>query len=80
MDAHWSVFQSRLLLPSLGKTDPPSLADLCEQYGIDNEVKASNMLGTVKRRLQTVLKEHVRQTVVSGDMAEEELREMFPRL
>jgi DNA-directed RNA polymerase specialized sigma24 family protein len=77
MDTHWCLFQDRLLLPSLDDTDPPSLADLCEQYEIDNEVKASNMLGTVKRRFQTVLKEHVRQTVVSGDVAEEELRDIF---
>ena len=77
MDTHWCVFQARLLLPSLHDTEAPSLTDLCEQYGIDNEVKASNMLGTVKRRFQTVLKAHVRQTVLSGEMAEEELRDLF---
>jgi DNA-directed RNA polymerase specialized sigma24 family protein len=80
MDTHWCLFRDRLLRPSLDDAEAPTLPDLCERYGIDNETKASNMLGTVKRRFQTVLKEHVRQTVLSGEMAEEELREMFPRL
>ncbi len=80
MHTHWYLFRDRLLQPSLDDTAAPSLSDLCQQYGIENEVKASNMLGTVKRRFQTALKEHVRQTVISGEMAEEELIEMFGTL
>jgi len=77
MDAHWHLFRDRLLRPSLDDTPAPSLTDLCEQHGITGEVKASNMLGTVKRRFQSLLKEQVRQTVLSGEVAEEELGEMF---
>jgi DNA-directed RNA polymerase specialized sigma24 family protein len=77
MEAHWLLFRDCLLRPSFDDVDAPSLTDLCRQYGIENETKASNMLGTVKRKFQTVLKEHIRQTVVSGEVAEEELREMF---
>ena len=77
MEIHWSLFQDHLLQPSLNDTSSPSLTDLCRQFEIDNETKASNMIGTVKRKFQTVLKEHIRQTVVSGEVAEEELREMF---
>lgn len=80
MDAHWCLFRDRLLQPSLNDTVAPALPVLCRQYGIEDEVKASNMLGTVKRRFQAVLKEHIRQTVISGEMAEEELREMFADL
>ncbi|MCF7976375.1 MAG: hypothetical protein K9N55_21335 [Phycisphaerae bacterium] len=80
MDTHWCLFRDRLIQPSLEETEAPSLASLCSQYGIDTETRASNMLGTVKRRFQTVLKEHIRQTVLSGEMAEEELNEMFGRL
>ena len=57
--------------------EAPSLPQLCQQYGIENETKASNMLGTVRRQFQSVLKKHIHQTVVSGEVAEEELREMF---
>jgi len=77
MEAHWYVFRDRLLQPSLQDAEPPSLGQLCQQYGIENETKASNMLGTVKRQFQNVLKKHIRQTVISGEAAEEELREMF---
>ncbi len=77
MDAHWHLFRDRLLRPSLEGLEAPSLAHLCEQYGIETETKASNMLGTVKRQFQTILVKHVRQTVLSGEAAEEELGEMF---
>ena len=77
MEAHWSLFQDYLLQPSLDGVDAPSLTDLCHRHGIENETKASNMIGTVKRRFQTVLKEQIRQTVISGEVAEEELTEMF---
>jgi len=77
MDAHWHLFRDRLLRPSLDGLEAPSLSQLCEQYGIENETKASNMLGTVKRQFQTILTKQVRQTVLSGDVAEAELGEMF---
>ena len=77
MDTHWHLFRDRLLRPSLDGLEAPSFSRLCEQYGIENETKASNMLGTVKRQFQSILTKHVRQTVLSGDVAEAELGEMF---
>ncbi len=77
MDTHWHLFRDRLLRPSLEGLEAPSLAQLCGQYGIENEAKASNMLGTVKRQFQNILTRQVRQTVLSGEAAEEELGEMF---
>jgi hypothetical protein len=77
MEAHWFLFRDCLIRPSLDDVNAPSLTDLSRQYGIENETKTSNMLGTVKRKFQTVLKEHIRQTVASGEVAEEELREIF---
>ncbi|MBN2130840.1 MAG: sigma-70 family RNA polymerase sigma factor [Sedimentisphaerales bacterium] len=77
MDIHWELFRDRLLHPSLEGLEAPSLAQLCQQYGIENETKASNMLGTVKRQFQSILTRHVRQTVLSGEAAEEELGDMF---
>lgn len=77
MESHWHVFRERLLEPSLEDRQAPSLGELCGRYGIENETKASNMLTTVKRQFQSVLKKHIRQTVISGDAAEGELREIF---
>ena len=54
----------------------PPFNHLCQQYAIADEKQASNMLGTVKRQFQKILAKHVRQTVLSGDVAEAELEEM----
>lgn len=77
MEVHWYVFRDRLVRPILEDCQAPSLADLCAQHGIESEVAASNMLKTVKRRLQTTLRKHVRQTLVSGELVEEEMQEIF---
>jgi RNA polymerase sigma-70 factor (ECF subfamily) len=77
METHWYVFQARLLEPSLEDREVPSFNQICQRYGIDNEATASNMLKTVKRLFRSVLEKHVRQTVLSGEAVEEELREIF---
>ena len=77
MDAHWYLFRDRLLRPCLEGFEAPAFSQLCKQYGIENETKASNMLGTVKKQFQNILTKHVRQTVLSGDVAEAELGEMY---
>jgi len=77
MDTHWYLFRDRLLKPSLEGFEAPSFSQLSEQYGIESETKASNMLGAVKKQFQNILTKHVRQTVLSGDVAETELEEMF---
>lgn len=77
MDVHWRLFQERVLGPSLEGREAPSLGELCTRHGVDGEAKASNMLGTVKRQFQAILTKEVRQTVLSGEAAEEELGELF---
>lgn len=63
--AHWDLFRERVLLPIMNGTDAPSLPSLCESYNISTPDKASNMVITVKRRFQAILKRHVRQLVES---------------
>jgi RNA polymerase sigma-70 factor (ECF subfamily) len=77
METHWYVFRDRLLEPSLEDREAPSFNQICQRYGIDNEAKASNMLKTVKRFFRSVLERHVHQTVLSDEVVEEELREIF---
>ena len=77
MEAHWYLFRDRLLQPSLKGLEAPSFTELCSQYGIEDEIKASNILGTVKRKFQSILTKHVRLTVLSGEVAETEMEEMF---
>jgi len=77
MGTHWYVFQDRLLRPTLEGRTPPPLKQICQQYGIDSEATVSNMLNTVKKLVRSVLRSHVRQTVISGEAAEEELKEIL---
>jgi len=77
METHWYVFQDRLLSPILEGKEPPSLREICRQYDIEKEATVSNMLNTVKKLFRSVLKNHVHQTVISGVVAEEELKEIF---
>jgi len=76
-ETHWYIFRDRLLWPLLQDYPIPSFKQLCEKYGIEKEATASHMLTTVKRHFQTVLRDHVRQTVLSGMAIEEELEKML---
>lgn len=74
---HWHIFHDRILEPIMDKTKVPSMTEICRRYGIDSETKASNMVVTVKRRFQTVLRNHLRSLVVSEDQVNEELTEIM---
>jgi len=77
METHWYVFRDRLLEPYLEDHEVPSFGQICQLYRIADETTASNMLKTVKRLFRSVLEKHIRQTVLSGEAVEEELREIF---
>lgn len=77
LQSHWNVFRDRLVQPLLENRQPPSLKQICQQYGIEDEPRASHMLETVKRRFQSVLRKQVRQTVMTGQVVEEELKEIL---
>jgi hypothetical protein len=76
METHWALFNARVLRPILDGAAPPALACVCQEHGIDDLKKASNMIVTVKRRFRRVLLEHVRGTVLSEDQADEELSDL----
>ena len=69
---YWEVFFATVVSPILDNTEAPSLAELCEKYGIEKEKKASNMIITVKRRFSTALKHQLRQFVQSDSEVEDE--------
>ena len=82
MGIHWNIFHDRVVQPILKQEACPSLEAVCEKYGIPDRKKASNMTITVKRCFQTVLQEHVRNTVISDGQTREELQEImqfFPK-
>ena len=73
MIVHWKAFHMRVLQPIIESNEPPSLADICNKYGIEDGIKASNMIFAVKRRFQASLKRHLRQCVASEAEIDEEL-------
>jgi DNA-directed RNA polymerase specialized sigma24 family protein len=77
METHWRVFHDRIVRPMLSNAAAPSLPDICEKYGIDSEKKASNMIITVKRRFQVILRQYLRNTVASEREVDDELQEIM---
>jgi len=76
-DIHWVVFHAKVVQPILTNVERPSLARLCERYGIRSNIMASNMIVTVKRRFQSVLRRHVRYFVNSESEVDEEIRHLM---
>jgi len=76
MAAHWNLFRDRVLRPIIEDRTPPPLADLCATYGIEEASKASNMIFAVKRRFQSALRKHLRQSVASDADVSTEIHEL----
>jgi len=74
---HWQVFQAKVLTPILHNTEAPPLEEICRNCGIEDETKASNMIVTVKRRFQAVLRRNLRDLVSSEDEVEAEFHEIL---
>lgn len=77
MTVHWKVFHARVLQPIIESTEPPSLAEICNRFSIEDGIKASNMIFAVKRRFQAALKRHLRQSVASDADIGKEMRELM---
>lgn len=80
---HWHVFNDRVLGPIMDKTQAPSLKETAKKYSIPGESNVSNMIVTVKRRFEKVVRKHLRDSVMSdGQVAHEiaELRKFLPKI
>jgi DNA-directed RNA polymerase specialized sigma24 family protein len=77
METHWCVFSERVAQPMLNNAAPRSLTDICAEYGIESEKKASNMIVTVKRRFQAALRQYIRSTVASESQMADEVKEIM---
>ncbi len=73
---HWQVFRDRIVRPILNRTEALSMKAICDRHGIEDTIKASNMMTTVKRLFQTVLKQHVRNSVMSEEDTADELAQI----
>jgi RNA polymerase sigma-70 factor (ECF subfamily) len=73
---HWQVFYARVLAPIMEAVEAPSRGSICREYGIRDPDTVSNMLVTVKRRFQAALTRRLRDSVMSDEEAEAELKEI----
>jgi RNA polymerase sigma-70 factor (ECF subfamily) len=83
MTVYWKVFEERVLQPIVEETDPPSVKDICDRYGIPDGAKLANMIVTVKRRIRAALEKLVQASVMSASETSDELQEMgrfFPKI
>jgi len=77
LETHWHLFHEKVVGPILHGVAAPSLADLGARYGIADPRQVSNMIVTVKRRFRSVLREHVRTTVLADEQVDDELSEIL---
>lgn len=76
METHWKVFQDQVVQPIMSDSSPPAFSEVCRRYAIADSKKASNMVTTVKRRLQKALTQYLRTIATSEDEIEEEFDEI----
>jgi DNA-directed RNA polymerase specialized sigma24 family protein len=80
MDAHWAVFEARVIRPLLfGETRGP-YSRLIERLGLTSAAQAANMMLSVKRRFARELYAEVAQTVSDPMQTDDELRELLREL
>lgn len=80
---YWHVFHDRILQPIKERANSPSVQETCTKYNIADGIKLANMIVTVKRRIRSVLKRHVCDSVMSNAEVGEELKTImrfFPGL
>ncbi len=80
---YWQIFRDRVLKPIMEAQAAPSLTEICHKYDIQSPRVAANMIVTVKRRFQAILRKQLRETVISDREVDDELAEIsqfLPRL
>lgn len=76
LEAHWEVFEARVVRPMLFNEPRISYAKLVDRLELADAAQAANMMITVKRRFVQVLMQEVATTVSDPMQVEEELREL----
>jgi RNA polymerase sigma-70 factor (ECF subfamily) len=80
LDAHWTVFEHRVVRPMLFDEQPTDYATLVERLNLKDESQAANMMITVKRRFVRALYFEIGQTVSDPTQVEDELHELLSDL
>lgn len=76
LEAHWEVFEARVVRPMLFNEPRMPYAKLVDRLELADAAQAANMMITVKRRFVHALVQEVATTVSDPMQVEEELREL----
>jgi len=77
LQTHYELFHARIVRPILTGAPAPPLSEICTHLGVADTRRASNMIITVKRRFRETLRSHIRNTIMSKDLVDEELDEII---
>ena len=77
LDAHWKVFEHRVVRPMLFDEPPTEHATLVKLLNLKDEPQAANMMITVKRRFARALYQEIGRTVIDPEQIEDELNELL---
>lgn len=80
LDAHWEVFEARVVRPMLFGEERVSYEKLVTRLDLDDAAQAANMMITIKRRFVKALIAEVSSTVSDPMQTEPELRELLGKL
>jgi RNA polymerase sigma-70 factor (ECF subfamily) len=77
LEAHWIVFEARVVRPMLQNEAPTPYEALIQRLDLADASQASNMMITVKRRFARRLREEVGRTVPDPVFIEDELNALL---
>jgi len=76
-NVHWRLFKARVVDPIMDDVTPPPLPELCARLGVTDPTKASNMIVTVKRTFQAVLRQQVRRLGGTQTDVDQEIHDLM---
>jgi len=76
-EVHWCLFRDRILAPIFQNSVSPSIGQLCEKHGIQDQSRASNMIVTVKRCFKRILDQQLKLSLESGSDIEQEYNDLL---
>ena len=77
LDAHWTVFEHRIVRPMFLGEPPTKYDELVDRLGIKDTSQAANMMVTVKRRFAGALCVEVGRTVTNRGEIGDEIAELL---
>lgn len=73
MTRHWAVFEAAVLTPALQGGEAPLLREVSERLGCADVTQASNMIQTIRRRLNRTIRSIIADSLDSTEELESEL-------